>query len=81
MENVLSWGLEYARDKLYPFTLTHLIYVALTTVVVYFVTEYFLRFRLIRWIYFGTLTVAAAALFNDGKPREGAGEIFKMITR
>jgi hypothetical protein len=80
MENVWNWSIDYVKNKLYPFTLQHLIYAIVTTVAVYYVTEYFLKFRLIRWIYFGTLTVIAAALFNNGEPAKGGAEIFKIAT-
>lgn len=80
MENIWAWSVDYVKNKIYPFTLSHLIYVIITTIAVYFVTEYFLRFRLIRWVYFGTLAVVAATLFNNGESKEGAKEIFKLVT-
>ena len=80
MENVWTWSVDYIKNKLYPFTFSHLIYVIITTVAVYYVTEYFLKFRLIRWVYFGTLTVIAATLFNSGEMKEGAKELFKLAT-
>lgn len=80
MENLYIWGINYVKNKLYPFTLSHLIYVIITSIVVYYITEYFLRFYLIRWIYFGTLTVIAATLFNNGEPKRGTSEIFKIVS-
>lgn len=80
MENIWAWSIDYVKNKIYPFTLTHIIYVIITSAVLYYITEYFLRFRLIRWVYFGTLAVIAATLFNNGEPKEGAKEIFKLAT-
>jgi hypothetical protein len=80
MENIWNAGIDYVKSKLYPFTLSHLIYAVVTTVAVYYITEYFLRIRLIRWIYFGTLTVIAATLFNSGETKKGAEELFKLAT-
>jgi hypothetical protein len=80
MENIWNAGIDYVKSKLYPFTLSHLIYAIITTVAVYYVTEYFLRIRLIRWIYFGTLAVIAATMFNNGEPAKGGAEIFKLVT-
>lgn len=78
MENIYNAGIQYAKNKLYPLTLSHIIYVIITSLILYYITEYFLRFHLIRWIYFGTLAVIAATLFHNGQPKEGAKELFKL---
>jgi hypothetical protein len=78
MENIYNWGIQYAINKIYPLTLQHLIYVIITSAIVYYITEYFLRYNLIRWIYFGTLTVIAVELFNGGHTEDGAKELFKL---
>jgi hypothetical protein len=80
MENVWTWSVDYVKNKIYPFTLTHMIYVIVTSIALYYVTEYFLRFRLIRWVYFGTLTVIAATLFNNGEPAKGGAAILNLAT-
>lgn len=78
MENIYNAGIEYVKNKIFPLTLSHIIYVIIMSAVIYYITEYFLRFNLIRWIYVGTLVVIAATLFHNGEPQEGARELFKL---
>ncbi len=42
------------------------------------VIDYFLQYRLLKWIYFGTLTVIAVTLYNHGDDKDAATEIFKL---
>ncbi len=68
------------RSQLYPFTLKHLMYFILITVITTYITEYFLRFRLLKWIYIGTLTVLVINLYKDGDKIGLADNIFKLAT-
>jgi hypothetical protein len=66
----------YLKEQLYPFTITHLIIFIIFTAVTYYITDYFLKFKLIKWIYFGTCLVIAANLYNQGNDKEAAKDIF-----
>jgi hypothetical protein len=73
-------AIKYIHDKLYPFTIVHLISVIIITVITYYITEYFLGFRLVRWIYIGTLIVIGASMYRDGDKKDVAREVFKLAT-
>ena len=75
-----SGWIDFFEQKLYPFTLKHLIYLALITIVTTYITEYVLRIRLLKWIYFGTVTVIIATLYNKGDDKAAALNIFRLAT-
>ena len=70
----------YLYNKLYPFTVWHALSVIIVTAVTYFVTEYFLGFKLVRWIYIGTIIVIAASMYRDGNEDELVRDAFKLAT-
>jgi vacuolar-type H+-ATPase subunit I/STV1 len=81
MDVVFNTGVEYVRKQLYPFTISHLIYFMIITGITTYIIDYFLKYRLIRWIYIGTMIVIIASLYNDGgNKREIATDIFKLAT-
>ena len=84
MENVIETGKKYVRERIYPLTLTHLIYLALLFVVTTYISNYFLRFRLIKWIYYGTLIVLFASIFQQGRDedskKKATSEFVKLAT-
>ncbi len=48
------------KEKLYPFTLKHLFYFTIITIINTIILNYFLNFRLFKWIYVGTSIVIIA---------------------
>lgn len=56
----------YVEQQIYPFTVKHILYFIIVTAVTYYITEYFIRFKLLKWIYFGTLIVIGANMLNQG---------------
>ena len=80
IENVANKGKEYIRQRLYPFTFEHLIYVLVFTGLTTIISEYVFRFRLLKWIYVGTIAVIAATLYTEGDDKKAVGEIFKLAT-
>ncbi len=70
----------YLEEQLYPFTITHLIIFITVTAITYYITEYILKFRLLKWIYVGTLSVLIANLYKAGDDKKAARDIFKLAT-
>ena len=70
----------YLEEQLYPFTITHLITFTLFTAITYYITEYILKFKLLKWIYIGTLIVIIANLYRQGDDKKAAKDIFKLAT-
>lgn len=62
------------------FTFLHIFYFILITGITIFFVRSFLRFKLLKWIYFGVLIVSAANLYKGGNKKEAAVDIFKLAT-
>lgn len=81
MDNVLRKGTEYLHTRLYPYTFDHLIYFIIISGISAYILDYFLKYKLIRWIYIGTMIVIIATVYNDGgDKKEIAADIFKLAT-
>lgn len=59
--------LEKVERGLAPYTLKHLIIFILSTAITTYITEHFLRYRLIKWIYVGVVTVTIVTLYKKGE--------------
>jgi hypothetical protein len=68
------------KEKLYPFTLSHIIYFIIVTGLTMYITGWFLKYRLIRWIYVGTIIVITASIWQGGKKEDAIENIFKLAT-
>jgi hypothetical protein len=70
----------YLEEQLYPFTITHLITFIVFTAITYYITEYILQFKLLKWIYIGTIIVLIASLYKQGDDVKAVRDIFKLAT-
>ncbi len=68
------------KRSLYPYTLNHLLAFIITTAITTYITNYFIQYKLLKWMYFGVITVIVATLYNQGKPGKAAVDIFKLAT-
>jgi hypothetical protein len=80
MNSFIQYNITALEQKLYPYTVKHIVYFLIISVVTYYVTEYLVGFRLIRWIYVGTSIVIIANLYKSGNSDKAATEIFKLAT-
>jgi hypothetical protein len=84
IHNVYSTGIQYSKEKYYPTDFKQFIYIIIYLLVTYYLTNYFLNFKLIKWIYIGTLLVGIATLFyepyNINKDKKIIKDIFKLAT-
>jgi hypothetical protein len=80
MDVLIQFGLDYMKRTLYPLTFKHIIYIALITIISTYILDYILGFRLLKWIYVGTLIVITATLYNQGKT-ENAAEDAILLAR
>ena len=83
IENVYIRSKEYAMKTYYPTSLRHFIYIAIYFVLTFYITDYFLNFKLIRWIYVGTLIVIIASLFREPtkeNEKRITEDVFKLAT-
>ena len=83
IKNVYTRGKEYAIKMYYPTSLRHFVYIAIYFIVTFYITDYFLNFKLIRWIYVGTLIVIIASLYHEPtkeNEKKIAADLFKLAT-
>lgn len=59
-------------------TLESIIYVIIFGLIIWYITDYFIQHRLIRWIYVGTIAVIGITLYNKGQKLDAAKDIFKL---
>lgn len=52
------------EKKLYPFTIIHIISFIIITAITMYITDFFIQYTLIRWIYFTTIIVIVANIYN-----------------
>ena len=78
MDNIWQRGRDYVAESIYPFTFNHLIYFILFTVVTTYITDYFLNYKLFKWIYFASAFVIIINIYNNGNPKAAAVDAFKL---
>jgi hypothetical protein len=85
IHNVYQKGVDYAKERYYPTSIKQFIYVIIYLAITYYVTDYFLNFKLIKWIYVGTIVVAIATLYHEpyqtqGRNKKIAKDLFSLAT-
>jgi hypothetical protein len=61
-------------------SLDKIIYFIIVTVISGLVLDYFFKYKLFKWLYFGTLTVIVINLLKQGDDKKAAADIFKLAT-
>jgi hypothetical protein len=61
-------------------SLDKIIYFIIATVITGLILDYFLKYKLFKWLYFGTLTVIVINLLKQGDDKKAAADIFKLAT-
>lgn len=89
LKNVYSEGILYAKERYYPTTIAHFVYIIIYFIITFYVTDYFLNFKLFKWIYMGTIIVILITLYNKGEnnkyldrkdKKKVAMEVFNLAT-
>jgi len=63
-------GLRDVKERLYPITLSNLLYTAIMFLIGGAIINYFYRYTLFRWIYLGFSAVIVASVYQQGVGRE-----------
>jgi len=78
MDSLLQRGRDYIVENIYPFSFNHFIYFVLFTIVTTYITDYFLKYKLFKWIYFATVFVIIVTIYNSGNHTEAVFDTFKL---
>jgi hypothetical protein len=68
-------GLRDVKERLYPITLSNLLYTVVVFLVGGAITEYLCGYTLFRWIYFGFGAVIIASVYQQGLGRPISQEV------
>ena len=68
MENVWNAAKEEIRRRIFPFTLIHLLYFIIITAFTFYITRFFLKYTLIRWMYVSSMIIIIANVYHGKKP-------------
>jgi len=74
-DNVINW----LKDQWRQLTFEHLIYLLAFSFVLSYVTEYILKFKQLRWIYYTVSVLLLIKLFEGGHPIGGIESAYKLI--
>jgi hypothetical protein len=85
VHNVYQKSIDLAKEKYYPTSIRHFIYIIIYLLITYYISDYFLNFKLIRWIYVGTIIVAIATLYHEPyqteqRNKQIAKDLFRLAT-
>ena len=67
------------QQFIHPFTFEHILYIGGFIITTY-ITNFFLSFKLIKWIYIGTFIVLIANLYKQGNDKKVVKDLFKLAT-
>ena len=78
--DIYGKSINWIKQQWQLLTIEHIIYLILFTIITTYITEYILKIRLLKWIYFGTITVIIATLYNKGDTKDALYDAFKLAT-
>lgn len=78
MNNYYFEIIRWLKKQWRMLTFEHLIYLLLISFILSYITEYLLKYKLLKWIYIGTITVIIITLYNQGNDREAVETVYKL---
>lgn len=80
MDHLWYKSINSIQQFIYPFTFEHILYIIVGFIISTYISDYFLQFKLLKWIYIGTLIVLIANLYKRGDGKKAIKDIFKLAT-
>ncbi len=69
---------EWLKEQWQMLTFEHIIYLMAFSFVLSYITEYILKFKQMRWLYYGVSIVLLIKLFEGGHPIGGVETVYKL---
>ena len=76
---ILSTITDWLKEQWQLLTLKHLIYLMVFSIILSYVTEYLLKFKQIRWIYYTAFVILMIKLVEGDHPISAAETVYKFI--
>ncbi len=74
-DKVINW----LKDQWRQLTFEHVLYLLIFSFVLSYITEYILKFKQIRWLYYTISILLLIKLFEGGHPIGGVESVYKLI--
>ncbi len=72
---IVNW----LKEQWQELTVQHVLYLLLFSFILSYVTEYILKFKQIRWLYYTVSILLLIKLFEGGHPIGGVESVYKLI--
>lgn len=76
--NYINRTKEYILKQIYPFTLQHISYLIIFTVISTLFYKFIFRYKLVKWIYIATIIVITASFYKEGNKEKAVDELFRL---
>lgn len=76
----MNLDIDSIKEYFYPFTFRHIFYIIGGFIITTYITNLFLSFKLLKWIYIGTFIVLIANLYKHGDDKKVVKDVFKLAT-
>lgn len=70
---------DWLKEQWQELTFEHLLYLMAFSFVLSYVTEYVLKFKQIRWLYYSVAVLLLIKLFEGGHPIGGVETVYKLV--
>ena len=80
MDHLWYRSINSIQQFIYPVTFKHIFYIIVGFIISTYISDYFLQFKLLKWIYIGTLIVLITNLYKHGDDKKVAKDLFKLAT-
>lgn len=71
IQNIYREGTDFVSRYYLPKNTKEIISIGLYFLVTFYLTDYFLNYRLFKWIYLGTIVILVASWYRGSTPRSG----------
>ncbi len=76
---ILSAITDWLKEQWRLLTLRHLIYLMIFSIILSYITEYLLKFKQTKWIYYTAFVLLMIKLVEGGHPVSAAETVYKFI--
>jgi hypothetical protein len=70
--------IQWLKEQWYSLTFEHVLYLLLFSFVLSYITEYILKYKQIRWLYYTVSVLLLVKLFEGGHPIGGVETVYKL---
>lgn len=72
---IINW----LKEQWQELTVKHILYLLVFSFFLSYITEYILKFKQIRWLYYSVVILLLIKLFEGGHPIGGVESVYKLI--